>query len=451
VKVKERKSIMNLNRLIYSNLLEWKNSTDRKPLILRGARHVGKTTLIRKFSAEFSTYIELNLERSAEKKLFEMQNANKIFQAACLLKEVVYSNKPTLLFIDEIQESAEAIKMLRYFYEDMPHIYIIAAGSLLEFSLKAVESFPVGRVEYLYLHPLNFPEFLAAINKGNALTALQEIPIPEYAHETLLNLFHEYTIIGGMPEIIANYVKTGNLSQLEPVYSRLWQSYKDDVEKYGQSATERKIIRHIIDTAPLEQDRIKLEGFGKSNYRSREVGEAIRALDMARIVMLMYPTTDMEPPIMPDLKKRPRLQFLDSGLLNQVLMVQGEMLPLKDLSDFYRGKIIQHVIYQEHISSYSQTYYKPHFWVREESSSNSEVNLVYRYKNLVIPIEMKSGKDGKLRSLHQFVERSGTKFAIRPITWVPKYRNMLPIWLKMKIYRNKYFSIFFNNTNNCFI
>jgi predicted AAA+ superfamily ATPase len=404
---------LELKRKAYNKLLQWKQEPERKPLLIRGARQVGKTTLVRQFAKEFIHYIELNLERETDRAIFEMDDINKIINASCLLKGVQADNRPLLMFIDEIQESPKAISKLRYFYEERPDIFVIAAGSLLEFALKNVASFPVGRISYLYLYPLNFEEYLNAIQQTSVLELLNTLPIPEYAHNILLDLFHEYAIIGGMPEIVKKYVKNKNLSLLPTYYNQLWQAYKDDVEKYASNNTERKVLRHVIETAPFETDRIKFEGFGKSNYRSREVGEAIRALELAGIVRLIHASTSMSPPIMSDIKKRPRLQFLDTGLLNHSLLIQGELLSVKDLNNFHRGKIIQHLVTQEIISINDSVKYSPHFWVREEKDSNSELDLIYHSSNTILPIEIKSGKQGTLRSLHQFIVRANCQYAIR--------------------------------------
>ncbi|MCD4737007.1 MAG: DUF4143 domain-containing protein [Bacteroidales bacterium] len=284
---------------------------------------------------------------------------------------------------------------------------------MLEFALKEVPSFPVGRLEYLYLHPLNFQEYLGGINHEGAIKAIQTIPVADYAHTILLELFHDYAIIGGMPEIVSQYAENKSIAALTKSYNRIWESYKNDVEKYGRNITNRNIIRHVIETAPNEPDRIKFEKFGNSNYKSREVGEALRSLDSAKIIRLIYPSTSIEPPINSDLKKRPRLQFLDAGMLNQVLLLQGEMIGVKDLNDFHRGKIIQQLVSQELISIHDEISYKPHFWVREEKDSNAEVDLVFRHGKYIIPIEIKSGKQGKLRSLHQFIERTNHPYAVR--------------------------------------
>ena len=381
--------------------------------MLRSARQVGKTTLVRQFAKEFSNYIELTLEKKADRDLFERTDEiSKLLSAIYLIKQSTPGKGSTLIFIDEIQESPKAIQLLRYFHEERPELFVIAAGSLLEFALRKVPSFPVGRIDYMTLHPINFPEFLGVRNPG-ALEALSQLPVPEYAHQILLDLFHEYAVTGGMPEVINNYADDDNIATHTGIYKRLWQSYKDDAEKYARNATERNVIRHVIETAPKAIDRIKFEGFGNSAYRSREVGEAFRALDLSRVIQLIYPSTNTEPPVIANLKKRPRLQFLDTGLITHSLMLQGEMIGIKDLNDFYRGKIIQHLIAQELISIQDDSGYKPHFWVREEKNSNAEVDMIYQYGRYIIPVEVKSGKQGSLKSLHQFIERSVHPYAIR--------------------------------------
>jgi len=405
---------MNFERKAYQYLLNWKKKQDRKPLIIRGARQVGKSTLVEEFSNEYSHFISLNLEKPPYRKIFdEVEITRDIVDAIFLRTGTPLDGESTLLFIDEVQESPRAIQQLRYIHEEYPQIHLIAAGSLLEFALKKVASFPVGRVEQIVLFPFDFDEFLMALNRKDVLKELNTIPVKLYAHDTLLGLFHQYAIIGGMPEVVKRYVSEDSLSNLSPIYDNLWQSYRDDVEKYASNATERKIIRHVIDTAAAEKDRVTLAGFGNSNYKSREVGEAIRALDLARIVQLIYPTTCLQPPIIPDLRRKPRLQFLDTGLLNYSLGLQAELIGIQDLNSFYRGKIIQHLVAQQIQAQMNSLLYKPMFWVREEANSSSEVDLVYQYKKYVIPIEIKSGEQGRLRSLHQFIERTNHRYAVR--------------------------------------
>jgi len=405
---------MTLYRKLYAHLLEWKSNRNRKPLIIRGARQVGKSTLVNDFAREFRFFISVNLEKREDRQIFDtLHETRDIINALFLRAGVPLTDQPTLIFLDEIQESPEAITQLRYFHEEYPELYLIAAGSLLEFVLKRIPSFPVGRVEQVVLHPFDFEEFLLAMDRKDIMAELDNIPFNNYAHDSVLRLFHDYAIIGGMPEVIKQYSDERNFINLGSIYSNLWQSYRDDIEKYGSNETERKVLRHIIDTAPYESDRITMAGFGNSQYRSREIGEALRALDLARIIQLIYPTTNLAPPVIPDLKRKPRLQFLDTGLLNHSLGIQSELLGLKDLNSFYRGRLIQHLAAQQFQAQTTSPLYKTLFWVREKANSNAEVDLVYQSGKYIIPVEVKSGAQGSLRSLHQFVERSENKIAIR--------------------------------------
>ena len=407
---------MNFKRHILQNLQEWKTNKNRKPLVLRGARQVGKTTLVEQFSKTYKYSISLNLEKSEHHRYFEEFDDVKIIIDSLFLSNNISSGeiKNTLLFLDEIQESPKAIQLLRYFYEELPELHVIAAGSLLEFAMHKVRSFPVGRIEYLYMYPLNFQEYLLAIDHKTAMVQLNHIPVQPFAHKILLDLFNRYAIIGGMPEVIKTYLQSENVSDLPKIYESIWGTYKNDVEKYTSSETERKVIKHIIATAHLYLDqRIKFQNFGNSNYRSREVGEAMRNLDEARIIQLIYPTTNVEPPIKPDLKKSPRLQFLDTGLVNHALDIQAQMLGMQDLSTAFKGAVIPHLITQEIISLNTISSKKPNFWVREKRQATSEVDLVISRKGKVIPIEIKSGSTGSLKSLHQFMERTSHPYAIR--------------------------------------
>ena len=407
---------MAFKREIEQRLEVWRRSEGRKPLIIRGARQVGKTTLVREFASNYQHAVILNLEKPADRRFFEDFDDVQTIVESLLLTHGIPSGHlgDTLLFIDEIQESPRAIQLLRYFYEEIPALHVICAGSLLEFAMRHVESFPVGRVEYLYLHPLNFREYLSAIGKPQLLDALQEVPLKPASHPALMDAFHRYAIVGGMPEIVKADQAGEQLSDLLPKYESIWGTYKNDVEKYTTNGNERKVISHLMNVAPLYVDeRVRFQGFGNSNYRSREVGEAFRMLDDARIVRLIYPTTDLQPPAKPDLKKSPRLQFLDTGLINHVLGVQGELLGMGDLSQAYKGAIIPHLVTQELISLQQQTDTKPYFWVRQKAQSQAEVDLLFAYQRFLIPIEVKSGPTGSLKSLHQFIQAADHPFAIR--------------------------------------
>lgn len=402
-------------RKILSRLYHWQTSPNRKPLILRGARQVGKSTLIQEFGKGYQHFVSLNLERPSDRKYFSKERDVKdIWEQIRFEKNIPNEPTKTLLFIDEIQEIPFVIRQLRYFYEDMPDLHLIAAGSLLEFALGEVKSFPVGRIEEMTLHPLDFEEFLTAINEVSLSEQLRNIPFQAYAYDKLFEYFKKYVIIGGMPEVVKTYVEQGrDMTSLRPIYASIWETYKSDVVKYAKNDTEAKVLRHIMASAPFIRDRISFSGFGTSNYRSREVGEAFRALDLAKIMYLIYPTTQTNLPAIPNLTRKPRLQFLDTGLLNYASEIQAELIGLDDLNDYHRGFAIQHIVSQEIMANMMHTAYRLLFWVREKSNSNSEVDMVYKWKNMLIPIEVKSGTKGGLRSLHEYMDTCEHTFAIR--------------------------------------
>ncbi len=407
---------MIFTRKIEKVLAQWQLQEHPKPLLLRGARQVGKSTLVRSFGKSFKHYIELNLEKSEDLKFFIAygDNVHTILDAILLEKNLPKNLSDTLLFIDEIQTSPEAIKLLRYFYEELPGLRVIAAGSLLEFAMSKVKSFPVGRVLQLAIHPMDFEEFLMALGEDRALAYFNTIPFPDVAYPKLLSLFHEYTRIGGMPEAIKTYIQNEkSLVSMQNIYSSIWDNYVDDVEKYTSNDLQRRVIRYIMEAAPSVRDRITYANFGGSNYKSREVGEAFRLLDLSKVIRLIHPTTAVRPPMTDEMKRKPKLQFLDTGIMNYAAGIQNELLAIHDLNSLYKGYIINHLVNQEVIAQENNVRAKPHFWVRENANANAEVDLVIKYERHIIPVEIKSGAKGSLRSLHEFIDRVDHTIGIR--------------------------------------
>ncbi|MCG8323763.1 MAG: AAA family ATPase [Cytophagales bacterium] len=403
------------NRTIISELVKWAEKPRRKPLVLRGARQVGKTTVANLFSKNFDQYIYLNLELAEDRKVFEdFQNVETLLDAIFFLKDKSRSEGRTLLFIDEIQEAPQAIEQLRYFYEQVPELWVMAAGSLLETLFNKDINFPVGRVTYMVVRPVSFVEFLEALGETNALEQWKNVPIADFAHDKLLELFHRYALIGGMPEVVDTYAATKDIVGLQPVYESLLVSYLEDVEKYARNQSLAEVMRHAIRSSFAEAgQRIKFQGFGRSNYGSREMGEAIRTLERAMLVNLVYPATQVTLPILEDRKKSPRLQVLDTGLLNHFAGLQKEVLGTKDLNSIYQGGITGHIVGQELLASSFNVLGGLHFWVREKRTSSAEIDFLYLYNNLLIPLEVKSGATGKLKSLHIFMDRAPHTIAIR--------------------------------------
>ncbi len=412
-------------RTILQQLRAWQGRPDRKPLILRGARQVGKTTAVGLFAPAYDQFIPLNLEKPEEARLFSGDlGVRDLFQAIRFHKGLPSVDGRVLLFLDEIQNSPEAVRALRYFHEELPEIHVIAAGSLLEIALTQKQiGVPVGRVEHGFMGPLSFREFLEATGESQALEALSTVPAPAHVFPKLLDLFHRYALVGGMPEIVAHYAASRDAVALEPLYRSLWTSFLDDIPKYARNETMKRVIRHCLEAAPLEAgERIKFAGFGRSNYRSREAGESLRTLEQAMLIHLLYPTTSTGIPLAPDRRKSPKLMFLDIGLVNFSAGLQGHYFEHRDLHAFYRGKIAEMVVGQELIAS-DPGYQKPVFWVREKPQAPAEVDFVVQHAGLAIPVEVKAGAKGALRSLHQFINRCPHGYAVRlyagPLEIVP--------------------------------
>ena len=404
-------------RNLITELEQWSVKKNRKPLILRGSRQVGKTTLVDSFANKFDNYLYLNFEKNPSAiTLFEKeQEINNLLAEIFLFCNKENKQGKTLLFIDEIQNSKIAITKLRYFYEaKLPDLYVIAAGSLLETILDKNISFPVGRVEYLAVRPCVFNEFLRAIGETQLEKALFNCKIPEALHKKTMNLFNTFTLIGGMPEVIADYAENKNFLGLNSIYESLLTSYRDDIEKYARNETMSQTIRYILHFGwKFASERITFSSFAGSSYKSREMGEAFRTLEKTFILELCNPTTDTLVPITKDLKRSPKLLWLDCGLVNYTANVQKEVFGAMDILDAWRGKIAEQIVAQELLALNSRVSNMRNFWVRNKKDSEAEVDFVLQFDNKVIPIEIKSGHNSKLRSLHLFMDEAPHNIAVR--------------------------------------
>ncbi|MBQ0153927.1 MAG: ATP-binding protein [Bacteroidales bacterium] len=399
-------------------LREWKEKANRKPLIIRGARQVGKTSLVDVFGKEFDCYLKFNLDIAEDLAIFTKEmSIHELYSILLAMRGKTKDEGATLIFIDEIQNSPLAIKMLRYFKEELPQVYVIAAGSLLETMLKDNEniSFPVGRVEYMALRPCTFDEFLGAIGETGLKTMVQQANVPEVLHSRVMQLFNKYSLIGGMPQAVAEYARTQDIVALTDIYQSLLIGYRDDVEKYTRSETSRNVIRHIIKNGwNYADEQITFEHFASSAYKSREVGEAMRTLEKTMLIELVYPSIQTALPIVQDMKKRPRLMWLDTGLMNYAAGIQSELYAIDDLNDAWRGKVAEHIVGQEILGMSNLFLDKRAFWVRESKNSQAELDYLYISPKFgLVPIEVKAGANAHLRSLQAFMKESPCTFAIR--------------------------------------
>lgn len=402
-------------RLALKALQQWADKEGRKPLVLRGARQVGKTTLVELFARNFDVFINLNLEERGNANLFSVNNSFEDLLAGIYAKAgFKMENKRTLIFIDEIQNAPNAVQSLRYFYEKRPDLYVIAAGSLLESLVGNHISFPVGRVEYMALHPCTFTEFLGALGENALVEQIEQFQVPQSIHSYVMDLFRKYMIVGGLPEAVGNYAKLKDWVSLNEIFNSLLSGYKDDIEKYAQKAKEQDILRYILNYGwGLAGQRFQFSKFSGSSYQSADMGNAFRTLEKALLLELVYPLTSALFPILPDLKRSPKLLWLDTGLVNYVAEMQESLLFTPDADDLWNGTIAEQVVGQELLGASSTFGAKRMFWVRDARNSQAEVDFVYKYKSHLLPIEIKTGDNSKLRSLHQFMNESKENTAIR--------------------------------------
>jgi len=405
--------------MFYRNALlelkKWASKPKRKPLVLRGARQVGKTSIVLEFSKEFDTFLHINLENGSATDLFKTQmSVEELLTAIYLFCNKEKKAGKTLLFIDEIQYAPQAVSILRYFYEEKPDLYVIAAGSLLESLIDNKLSFPVGRVEYLALRPCCFSEFLGAMGETALKKALDNLPIPKPLHTKTMNLFNTYTLIGGMPEVVAHFAQNRDLVAIRDIYESLINGYIDDIEKYSQNQTMTNILRHIIKSGwSYAAQPIRFNGFAGSSYKSREIGEAFRVLEKTMLAELVYPCTSFSIPVLQEIKRSPKLIWLDTGLVNYVAGIQKEVFGAMDIMDAWRGRVAEHIVAQEILSSDSRVSFKRHFWVRNKKGSDAELDFVIQHDNKLIPVEVKSGHNSKLKSLHLFMDNAEHDTAVR--------------------------------------
>lgn len=401
-------------RKILEKLEEWKNADRHKPLILRGARQVGKTTLVNGFGSHFENYLYFNMERNENVKLFEMDiNIDDLVSMLFASLGKIKKDGKTLIFIDEIQNSPKTIALLRYFYEQRPDLYVVAAGSLLENLIDVKVSFPVGRVQYLALRPCSFYEFLGAIDKNELLAILSQKPELTVAfHEQLMHQFNQYSIIGGMPEAIQQYAETKDVVAIEDVYETLVQAYKDDAEKYVVGNKLTDTVRFILSYGwAFAGETITLGNFANSGYKSREVGDAFRLLEKAMLLELVYPVSSTQMPVIPETRRMPKLIWFDTGLVNYQAGIRSEIIGSTDMVDAWRGHIAEQITAQELFALEDRVGQHRAFWAKP--NNGAEVDFIISHNSKLYPIEVKSGVNSHLRSLQVFMDNSNVDVAIR--------------------------------------
>ncbi len=409
-------------------LYTWLRNKNRKPLIIRGARQVGKSTLVELFARQYQqTLRNVNLERHPElSNIFSGKDPEQIIQQIEFLPNMGSISNDTLLFLDEIQAVPEAIPALRYFYEDMPEFPVVSAGSLLEFALADhAFSMPVGRIQYLHMGPMTFSEFLLAMDEERLQNFIHHYEpgqeIGEIVHQRLLHLLRSYCYIGGMPEAVAVFADSRSYKDVSEVHNSIIETYRDDFPKYAGSRNLNRMLNVFNFAARNVGVKIKYSAIS-SRDQSVTIKKDIELLAMARVIGKVIHSHCSGLPLQADLEEKVyKLLFLDIGLMNAICGLDWRSISqMEEIKLINQGAIAEQFIGQ-HLQAILMD--KPNrelnYWLREGRSSNAELDFVIGIGGNIIPIEVKSGATGTLKSLHQFMGTKQAPLAIRFDTNLP--------------------------------
>ena len=408
-----------MKRDLFKYLKKWKAGSNKKPILLRGARQVGKSWLARELGKEFENFVEINFEKNPDFCSFFAGNIEPQIITKNLsnyLGEKISPGK-TLLFFDEIQECPRAILSLRYFYEDFPQQHVISAGSLLEFELRKI-SFPVGRVSFIYVYPMSFSEYLTAAGKHSLRETLLDNnfePLPEAIHNQLNREVRNYTLLGGMPEVVSCFLEYGEFERCADIQTGLIETYRSDFHKYAKKH-QVKYIQRVFDSVPFQLgNKFKYTNVSR-DIKSRELGDALELLEMEGIVYKVYHSSSNGIPLKAEMDgKKFKVLFVDIGLAQRVLKLDYRPLLLNpDIYQVNNGAIAELLTGLELIAYQSfKEIPELYYWHREAQSSNAEVDYVTSIGNRIVPIEVKSSSNGRMKGLRLFMESKKSQFAAK--------------------------------------
>ena len=410
-----------LYRKIDDELLRWKNTEHRKVILLRGARQVGKSSAVRELSKSFDNYVEINLEKQPQlKAIFEPDRVVEriVKELSFELQTPIVPNK-TLLFIDEIQECIPAISALRYFYEDMPELHVIAAGSLFEFALEKVPSFGVGRIRSLFMYPFSYDEFIRAMGFSMLADELKkcssEKPISETLHNKCKRLLIEFMLIGGMPEVVAKYVESGSLLDCQEILEDITQTFYSDFAKYKQRANV-SLLQEVFG-AIIEQTSGKFT-YSKASKTANhlQIKECVELLEMAGLI---YPVTHTSANGLPlsaqqNTKFRKYLIF-DTGIYQRFLKLNlGGSFNAEHIEQINKGAFAELLAGLEIMKASPVNFpLSLYYWQREKAGSNAEVDYVVQQGENIVPVEVKANTKGSMQSMFQFLAEKSYTYGIR--------------------------------------
>lgn len=403
-----------MNRNSMSELVTWKNSEDRKPLIIRGARQVGKTWLMKEFGRlHYKNCVYFNFDEEDElSSIFESnKNPERIIELLGLLSDQKIEKSTTLIIFDEIQECSSALNSLKYFKEKANNYHIIAAGSLLGTLLAQPKSYPVGMVNLMSLYPLKFDEFLAVIDSSlykYYVSINKDTVIEKIFHKKLLEAYNYYLIIGGMPECVASWAKYKDPAKITQIQKELISIYENDFAKHNGKVNSGRILmvfRSIVSQLAKENGKF-IYGLVRDGARAREFEDAIEWLVSAGMINRVYNVTKTEHPLAAFKKlSHFKLYIFDTGLLKQMAGIDNSAILLK--SDFqFKGALTENYVLQQ-IKDQFET--EPHYY----ADSHSEIDYLIQYGTDIVPIEVKAGEDKSGASFKNYIQTKSPNYAIR--------------------------------------
>ncbi|MBR0038172.1 MAG: ATP-binding protein [Bacteroidales bacterium] len=408
-------------RHIDDQLLKWKDAPRRNPLLIRGARQVGKSTAVRELGKHFRYFVEINLEKQPD--LIQLFTANIDVKKTCeklsgTLSVPIVPHE-TLLFIDEIQVSPEAIMSLRYFKEDYPELHVIAAGSLLEFTLEELPSFGVGRIRSLYVYPFSFDEFLLA--QGLDLTveykkkADGENPLPDKAHKDLIDQLRTFYLVGGMPAAVTEWIETHSFIEVSHVHTDILQTYEDDFNKYKKRVSP-VLLRQVLRSVALQAGNKFVYAEAVKDVHSSVVREALHLLTLAGLITPVIHTDGTGVPLGAEENVNyVKYLFFDLGVMQTMLGVPVSNILLASDVDFVNKGGTSEMFAGLEMKKYRDCLLKPemHYWQNAAKGSNAEVDYLCSSEGCVLPVEVKAGTQGSMQSLWIFMRMRKLHRAVR--------------------------------------
>lgn len=412
---------MYIERIIDIDLENWRMSKHRKPLMLRGARQVGKSSSVKNLAQQFEYFIEINFDENPQFKAIFEQNSDvvNICELIRASTNIPIITGKTLIFFDEVQACIPAISALRYFYEKLPELHVIAAGSLLEFALADLPSFGVGRVRSLFVYPFSFQEFLMAFREDFLLKTLQKananLPLPEILHDKLKKYFKRFLVVGGMPEVVSNYVINNDMLEAQRVLDDLIIALEADFAKYKNRISTSR-IREVFNAVVGQMGSKFSYSYPNATLTNLQVKEVLELLKMAGLIIPVTHSACNGIPIGAEINTKSRKYLLlDTGILQRILGLSiGDLLIQDDFETINKGAIAELFVGLELIKNASPYENQDlYFWHREVKSSQAEVDFVIQKQAQIVPVEVKAGTKGSMQSMYIFLKEKKCNWGVR--------------------------------------